>query len=223
MNKRFSIIKYLVIGIMLVTGIFFTACDNKDKEPKDKVYANYEIVDAGSLYSYEIDNAVSKIESYFRLKGYTYFSVERYDDANIRVVLPESDATNDTFYLLEKSAKIEFRVEGQVIATSADLIGAQAENMGREWGVKVTFNSQGATKFAEATDAHVGENLYIYVIFGSEENLIESATINEQISGGVAIISGGLYPEREANRLADQISVGAFGITLKLQNIGKIV
>jgi len=79
--------------------------------------------------------------------------------------------------------------------------------------VSVRFNSEGADLFEEITANHTGEQLAIFL----DGELISAPRINERISGGTAIISGGFTPD-EAKALAENLNFGALPIPIKLQS-----
>ena len=84
--------------------------------------------------------------------------------------------------------------------------------------VAITFNAEGGDLFAELTRANTGELLAIFL----DGELISSPRINEAITGGSAIISGGFNPD-EARALAQNLNFGALPVPIELvstQTIG---
>ena len=84
--------------------------------------------------------------------------------------------------------------------------------------VAITFNKEGGDLFQKITTEHTGERLAIFL----DGQLISSPRINEPISGGKAIISGGFTPT-EARDLAQNLNFGALPVPIKLastQTIG---
>lgn len=84
--------------------------------------------------------------------------------------------------------------------------------------VSIEFNEEGATLFEEITGTHRGELLAIFL----DGEMISAPRINEQISGGRAIISGGFTPT-EAKALAENLNFGALPVPITLastQTIG---
>ena len=75
--------------------------------------------------------------------------------------------------------------------------------------IALKFDSVGATKFANATAANVGNTISIWL----DDNKISSATVNEAIRGGEARITGSFTSE-EAAYLANQIESGALPFAL---------
>ena len=84
--------------------------------------------------------------------------------------------------------------------------------------VSIVFNQEGADLFEKITKEHVGENLAIFL----DGQVISAPRINEAISGGKAIISGGFTPD-EARSLAQNLNFGALPVPITLastQTIG---
>ncbi len=137
----------------------------------------------------------------------------------IIVELAGVDDPEAAIELIGKTAKLEFRdPTGAVILTGADLdnayasINQRATTPGKQNEVVLEFNSEGANKFFEATAAYVGQNISIYL----DDELIESATVQEPISGGVASISGGFATLQDASNLAALLRGGALPVDLEI-------
>lgn len=84
--------------------------------------------------------------------------------------------------------------------------------------VQIQFNDEGAQLFEDITRTHVGEQLAIFL----DGEILSDPRINEPISGGSAIISGGFDPE-EAKALAQNLNFGALPVPIEListQTIG---
>lgn len=73
--------------------------------------------------------------------------------------------------------------------------------------VSIQFNAEGAAKFAEITERLVGQPLAIFV--GGE--LVSSPNVSEKITGGSAVINGGLtgFALQEAADMAKDLNTGA--------------
>ncbi|OGG62738.1 protein-export membrane protein SecD [Candidatus Kaiserbacteria bacterium RIFCSPHIGHO2_02_FULL_49_34] len=77
--------------------------------------------------------------------------------------------------------------------------------------VNLTFNSEGSKLFADITGAHVGEQLAIFL----DGNMLSAPTINEQIAGGTAVVSGNFTLE-SAKDLANSLAFGSLPIPISL-------
>ncbi|MEX2340875.1 MAG: protein translocase subunit SecD [Candidatus Paceibacterota bacterium] len=103
--------------------------------------------------------------------------------------------------------------------TGRYLVSSQLQFVGQNSGgglsnepvVSITWNEEGAKLFEEITAANVGRQLAIFL----DGELISSPNINERISGGQAIISGGFTPD-EARDLAQNLNFGALPVPIQL-------
>lgn len=77
--------------------------------------------------------------------------------------------------------------------------------------VVVNFNSEGAHLFSQITDAHVGEELGIFL----DGALISAPVIQEKIDNGTAVISGNFTPQ-EAKTMASNLNLGALPVPISL-------
>lgn len=79
--------------------------------------------------------------------------------------------------------------------------------------VELTFDDQGSALFADATGKLVNQHISIYM----DDTLISSPTVNEQISGGQAVITG-MQDAAEAKDLSAKINSGALPFALISNN-----
>ncbi len=77
--------------------------------------------------------------------------------------------------------------------------------------VQLLFNSAGTKKFAQITERTVGKKLAIVL----DNQLIEAPTVNQAITGGDAVISGGFTIDA-ANQLSTQLNAGALPVPLSV-------
>ena len=101
-----------------------------------------------------------------------------------------------------ESAQLEFAGQG----------GGQVA-LGNEPIVSIRFNQEGGDLFESITRENVGQNLAIFL----DGEVISVPRINEAISGGSAIISGGFSPD-EAKALAQNLNFGALPVPIELQS-----
>lgn len=99
-----------------------------------------------------------------------------------------------------ESAKLEFT-------------SGQGGQMANEPIVSLKFNQEGGELFADITRSNVGEQLAIFL----DGKIISAPRINEAITGGTAIVSGGFKPE-EARDLAQNLSFGALPLPIALES-----
>ena len=77
--------------------------------------------------------------------------------------------------------------------------------------IGLTFNSEGSKLFADITKAHVGERVAIFL----DGAPISSPVVNEEITGGRAVISGNFTIE-EARTLVGRLNSGALPLPISL-------
>lgn len=97
----------------------------------------------------------------------------------------------------------------------AELVFGQSHSGGlsNEPIVSVQFTSEGADLFEEITREHTGEFLAIFL----DGEVISMPRINEPISGGSAVITGGFTAE-EARDLVQNLNFGALPLPITLQS-----
>lgn len=92
-----------------------------------------------------------------------------------------------------------------------EFTGSQVGQLANEPVVSIRFNQEGGELFATITRDNVGQQLAIFL----DGQPISAPRINETISGGTAIISGGFSPE-EARALAENLNFGALPVPIEL-------
>lgn len=126
-------------------------------------------------------------------------------------------------YTQYKFQEIELMKAGAVVATpdgfaSTGLGGAQLKRAGVEFDpntgvpyVTLQFDKEGADLFAQITEAHVGQQIAIYL----DEQIISAPVVQSAIYGGEAIITGQSDLE-EARLLAQRLNAGALPVPIEL-------
>ncbi len=77
--------------------------------------------------------------------------------------------------------------------------------------VSISFNDDGAKIFEQLTEANVGKPIAIFL----DNNLIEAPTVQQKISGGQAVITGG-FSVSEARQLVERFNAGALPAPISL-------
>lgn len=114
----------------------------------------------------------------------------------------------------EQEPFMDTGLTGRYLETaSMEFAGGQSGQLSNEPLVSVRFNSEGSDLFAEITRQNVGQQLGIFL----DGELLSAPVINEPITGGTAIISGGFTPD-EARALAQNLSFGALPVPIELQS-----
>ena len=107
---------------------------------------------------------------------------------------------------------VDTGLTGRYLASAAlEFAGGSGGQLSNEPIVSIVFNAEGGDLFETITREHTGENLAIFL----DGEMISSPRINEAISGGRAIISGGFGPE-EARALAQNLNFGALPVPITL-------
>ena len=118
------------------------------------------------------------------------------------------------------TAKMVFRkgstADGEEILSGDDVTSANAAyNETEGWVVQLKFNSAGAAAFADATTEQAANNGTISIWLDDEN--ISTATVDEAITGGEAIIKGN-FDQDSASALANQINSGALPFALSAES-----
>ena len=122
------------------------------------------------------------------------------------------------------TAKMVFRkgstADGEEILSGDDVTSANAAyNETEGWVVQLKFNSAGAAAFADATTEQAANNGKISIWL--DDKNISTATVNEAITGGEAIIKGN-FDQDSASALANQINSGALPFALSAESYSTI-
>ena len=122
------------------------------------------------------------------------------------------------------TAKMAFRkgssATGEEILSGDDVASASAAyNETEGWVVQLKFNSAGASAFATATTELAASNGTISIWL--DDNNISTATVNEAITGGEAIIKGN-FDQDSASTLANQINSGSLPFALSAESYSTI-
>ena len=122
------------------------------------------------------------------------------------------------------TAKMVFRkgstADGEEILSGDDVTSANAAyNETEGWVVQLKFNSAGAAAFADATTEQAANNGTISIWL--DDKNISTATVNEAITGGEAIIKGN-FDQDSASALANQINSGALPFALSAESYSTI-
>lgn len=122
------------------------------------------------------------------------------------------------------TAKMVFRkgstADGEEILSGDDVTSANAAyNETEGWVVQLKFNSAGAVAFADATTEQAANNGTISIWLDDEN--ISTATVDEAITGGEAIIKGN-FDQDSASALANQINSGALPFALSAESYSTI-
>jgi len=139
--------------------------------------------------------------------------IARQGERRVLVQLPGVTDPQRAVEIIGKTALLEFKDErGETVLTGAHLKNAQVhfDRLGRPV-VAISFDSEGAKLFAQATTANVGKPLGIYL----DGKLISNPVVQEPILGGEAQITGRFTLE-EAQNLAILLRAGALPVKVEV-------
>ncbi|MBN1963643.1 MAG: protein translocase subunit SecD [Anaerolineae bacterium] len=142
--------------------------------------------------------------------------VARQDDQATATETPDATATSEPAAEPAQQAQVNPRT-GQpfvTVMTGAGLQSAiaQVDQLGSEWIVNFTLNSDGAALFGPFTSAHVGQPLAIVL-----DGVVISAPVIRQALTDGGSISGG-FTQDEAQSLAVQLRYGALPVPLRVES-----
>lgn len=128
----------------------------------------------------------------------------------------------DAISELGEMAELTFKdPDGTVLIQGKDVDKATPQtntsNGIKTYVVALSFNSNGSKLFEDATGKLIGKRIGIYM----DNNLISNPTVQNQISGGQAVITG-MKNYEEVKALAEKINAGALPFSLKTTNFSTI-
>ncbi len=228
MKKRKSIVALLLTVVILVALGFTTivgwGSGNTGAMSNIKlgldlaggVSITYQVKDEDPTTE-EMADTIYKLQK--RVEQYsTEASVYQEGDDRINIEIPGVTDANAILDELGKPGSLSFQTEdGETVITGSDIKTASAQtgqdDMGnKEYSVELVLNDEGTTKFAEATAANIGKQISIIY----DESVISAPTVQAEIDGGTAYITGNFTYE-EAENLASTIRIG--GLKLELEEL----
>ena len=249
MNRKGKSWPLFVVAILIVLfsltailGVSYTYGDTKNVYVKGASDIRFGIdirggvdvtfMPAGDVDATDEQMAAAKTVIEDRLVGLGITDYESYVDNNkdrIIVRFPwksdEADFNPQTAIdEIGTTAKMVFRkgssATGEEILSGDDVASANAAyNETEGWVVQLKFNSNGASAFASATTELAANKGTISIWL--DDNNISTATVNEAITGGEAIIKGN-FDQDSASTLANQINSGSLPFALSAESYSTI-
>ena len=249
MNRKGKSWPLFVVAILIalfsltaILGVSYTYGDTKNVYVKGASDIRFGIdirggvdvtfMPAGDVDATDEQMAAAKTVIEDRLVGLGITDYESYVDNNkdrIIVRFPwksdEADFNPQTAIdEIGTTAKMVFRkgssATGEEILSGDDVASANAAyNETEGWVVQLKFNSNGASAFASATTELAANNGTISIWL--DDNNISTATVNEAITGGEAIIKGN-FDQDSASTLANQINSGSLPFALSAESYSTI-
>lgn len=100
-----------------------------------------------------------------------------------------------------------------LVSAQLQFVGQGGGGLSNEPVVAITWNEEGSKLFEEITAANIGKPLAIFL----DGQVISTPMINERITGGQAVISGGFTPD-EARDLSQNLNFGALPVPISLDS-----
>jgi preprotein translocase subunit SecD len=143
--------------------------------------------------------------------------VVNYDKKRIYVDLAGVKNPDDAVKIMSTTAQLTFRDPDdntKVVLSGSDLKDAKPGQDSRngQYVVDLTFNSDGAKKFADLTTKNVNKIMPIYL----DDKEVQAPNIREPITNGQAQISGSFKSLQEAADTANMLRSGALPVPLKI-------
>lgn len=229
MKKAKSVIAFLIfIVIVLLLGWYSygivrgTVDKDSDRgihlglDLAGGVSITYQVAGDETPSSEDMSDTVYQLQQ--RVSAYdTEATVYQVGDDRITVEIPGVSDANQILSELGTPGSLEFQtVDGEVYMTGDDVVDAQAvtqqdQTTGQtQYCVQLTLSEEGAEIFSQYTGDNVGSYLPIYY----DGECITYPQVNNQITDGVAIITG-MESFEEAEVLATQIRSGALKVELE--------
>lgn len=109
-------------------------------------------------------------------------------------------------------------LEGRDVQLAEAVYQTSSQETPPEWMVSLKLTSDGAKKFADATQRLAGNG---YISIWMDEDMISSPSVNSAILTGEAVISGS-FTQESAESLANKINGGALPFNLETENYSTI-
>ena len=226
MNKKKGIISLILMAVVIIFLGFTTAVGfgktgtgamrniKLGLDLAGGVSITYQVEDENPTAE-QMSDTIYKLQ--LRVEQYsTEASVYQEGDDRISIEIPGVTDANQILDELGKPGSLEFQTsDGESVITGADVQTASVQSgqddMGNaEYSVELVLNDEGTQKFADATEANIGQS--ISIIYDGET--ISSPTVQSAITGGTAYITGNFTYE-EADNLASTIRIGGLQLELK--------
>ena len=249
MNRKGKSWPLFVVAILIVLfsltailGVSYTYGDTKNAYVKGASDIRFGIdirggvdvtfMPADDVEATDAQMAAAKTVIEDRLVGLGITDYESYVDNNknriiVRFPWKSDEADFNPHTAIDEigtTAKMVFRKgsssTGEEILSGDDVASASAAyNETEGWVVQLKFNSDGASAFAAATTELAANNGTISIWL--DDSNISTATVNEAITGGEAIIKGN-FDQDSASTLANQINSGSLPFALSAESYSTI-
>lgn len=162
----------------------------------------------------DAEETINKLQKRIECEDIENYDVYRTADGRICAELPDVTDVNVLPEDIGKKGAIGFVLREEIILEGTDIQTAENSvvqfNGAIEHVVVLSFTEDGTEKFAQITEANIGET--IAILYDGE--VICAPIVQQAITDGKALISGGLT-EQAAERLANVIRIGELPLNLR--------
>jgi len=234
LKKKPSKIKFSLIGVFLIAGLIMTFMPVRigthdwhgfansislGLDLSGGVFALYQgsMLDSDeSPSSTAMEATRTRLSEMLAAQGFTDATVVIEGGTRIRVEVPDVDDPDELLRIIGEPAEIEFVHNNNVVVRGRNIVNASAGIDPSTGGhvVHLRLDPEGTRSFAMAT-SNIGDTITIYTIVGGQRRAISAPTVQSQITGGNAIITG-MRDAQDAQNLAHQITAGQFSVQLTM-------
>ncbi len=217
-----------LMAIVLVLGVFSSAIGwgptgtgsakniKKGLDLSGGVSITYQVKGDEAPSAEDMADTIFKLQQ--RVTGYSTEASVYQEGANrINIEIPGATDANAVLQTLGKPGALQFQgPDGDVILTGDQVASAETrtqkdQTLGNsEYVVSLTFTDDGAKAFADATSAHVGEN--ISIVYDGET--ISAPRVQQAITDGQCVITGN-FTKESADELSSYIRIGSLSLELE--------
>ena len=243
-TKKSSIIKMSILGFLLIIGILLSTISfdlpwNNGIERYNSFASSIELgSDLGSgMFAVfkadadesdkdrDIDNRMiatrDKLET-FVVARYTQATVTRQGVDRIRIEVPAASDPKIVLETIGSSATVSFKISEEEYLRGEHIERVTPlSNYNGAPAVEIRLNSSGTSIFKEVTEQHNGETLVVEVTPKGGTSQPINITINQTITNGIMVISGGGTIEA-ATSLAAMLISGSLDMPLSKVEISKM-
>jgi preprotein translocase subunit SecD len=185
------------------------------------------IVDMNGIAAEDRNNALDSLQKVienrvnaFGVSEPVVYTGKSGDEYRVTIELAGIKDTDSAMNVIGKTAQLAFKEENSegTDFVSTDLTGADLKsssvafdpNTGAPY-IAIEFNGDGAKKFEAITGKNIGKSIAIYL----DETIVSAPTVNSQIAGGKAQITG-TFTFEEAKTLSIQLNAGRLPVPISL-------
>jgi SecD/SecF fusion protein len=175
------------------------------------VYVLLQAKDSSDVDGDAIERAMTIMRNRIDELGVAEPVLQREGNDRIRIELPGVEDQRKAKEIIGRTAMLTFvGPNGEELLTGADLSDARAVYDSRNMPVvSLEFNTEGTTKFADATSKYYGQVISIYL----DEELVSAPVVNAVISDGRAQIEGSMTAQ-DASNVALMLRSGSLPVEL---------